>query len=203
MRLRKQGFLLPNIKQKDSGQVEWVTGLFFLLILAIVLYTRLQLASWSFTAVYMEDALAASNLASAIIDLEEYGKTQKVRVQDEQEALAVYKDAIKANLGLDEQWKCRNEGLITGPVEIVNYTIYNVDGKQIESIRMGIDGEVLERRVGNVGMVSAPDGTPVEYTGIYSEIKFSVKGFPGMTVKAQKGKLVDIVGMEDVVNENG
>lgn len=202
MRLRKQGFLLPNIKQKDSGQVEWVTGLFFLLILAIVLYTRLQLASWSFTAVYMEDALAASNLASAIIDLEEYGKTQKVRVQDEQEALAVYKDAIKANLGLDEQWKCRNEGLITGPVEIVNYTIYNVDGKQIESIRMGIDGEVLERRVGNVGMVSAPDGTPVEYTGIYSEIKFSVKGFPGMTVEAQKGKLVDIVGMEDVVNEN-
>lgn len=202
MRLKRQGFPPPNIKQKDYGQVEWVTGLFFLLILAIVLYTRLQLASWSFTAVYMEDALAASNLASAVIDLEEYGKTHKVRVEDEQEALSVYKEAIRTNLGLDEQWKCRNEGLITGPVEIVNYTIYNVDGKKIESIRMGIDGDVLERKTGTVGMVKAPDGSPVEYTGIYSEIKFSVKGFPGMTVEAQKGKLVDIVGMEEVMNEN-
>lgn len=202
MRLKKQGFPLPNIKQKDSGQVEWVTGLFFLLILAIVLYTRLQLTSWNFTAVYMEDALAASNLASAVIDLEEYGKTHKVRVEDEQEALAVYKEAIRTNLGLDEQWKCRNEGLITGPVELVNYTIYNVDGKKIESIHMGIDGDVLERKTGTVGLVKAPDGSPVEYTGIYSEIKFSVKGFPGMTVEAHKGKLVDIVGMEDVMNEN-
>lgn len=203
MRLRKQGFLLPNIKRKDSGQVEWVTGLFFLLILAIVLFTRLQLASWSSTAVYMEDALAASNLASAVIDLEEYGRTHTVLIKDEQEAFAVYKDAIKVNLGLDEQWKCRNEGLITGPVEIVNYTIYNVNGKQVESIRMGGDGEILERDVNTIGAVSAPDGSPVEYTGIYSEISFSVRGFPGMTVEAQKGKLVDIVGVEGVMNENG
>ena len=126
MKLKKQGFLLRKIRQKDSGQVEWTAGLFFLLILAIVLYTRLQLASWSSTAVYMEDALAASNLAAAIIDLEEYGRTHKVCIKDEKAAFAVYKDALRTNLGLDEQWKCLNESLITGPVEIANFTIYNV-----------------------------------------------------------------------------
>lgn len=203
MRLKRQGFRLPNINEKDSGQVEWVSGLFFLLVLAIVLYTRLQLASWSSTAVYMEDALAASNLASALIDLEEYGKTHKVCVEDEKAALAVYKEALKTNLGLDEQWKCMNESLITGPVEIVNYTIYNVTGQQVESIRLGVTGEVLERRTDTVGTVCAPNGSVVEHTGIYSEIKFSVKGFPGMLVEARKGKLVDIVAKEGVINENG
>lgn len=203
MQLRKHEFLLRNIRQKDSGQVEWAAGLFFLLILAIVLYTRLQLASWSSTAVYMEDALAASNLASAIIDLEEYGRTHKVCIEDEKAALAIYKEALRTNLGLDEQWKCMNESLITGPVEIVNYTIYNVVGQQVESIRMGMNGDVLERRTDAVGTVSAPDGSMVEHTGIYSEIRFFVKGFPGMTVEARKGKLVDIVAKEGVINENG
>lgn len=202
MKFKKQGFPLQKIRQTDSGQVEWVAGLFFLLILAIVLYTRLQLASWSSTAVYMEDALAASNLAAAVIDLEEYGRTHTVCIKDEKEAFAIYKDALRANLGLDEQWKCLNESLITGPVEIVNFTIYNVTGQQVESILMGMSGDVLERRSDAVGTVTAPDGSIVEHTGIYSEIKFSVKGFPGMMVEAGKGKLVDIVAEEGAMNEN-
>lgn len=193
MNLRRRGCQRQNIRAKDSGQVEWIAGLFFLLMLAIVMYTQLQLASWSSTAVYLEDTLAASNLASALIDVEEYGKSHRVLVEDEQEAFAIYKEAVRANLGLDEQWMCMNEGLITGPVEIVNYTIYNVDGQQVESVRMSGDGEAWEREIGTLGTVTAPDGSVVEHTGIYSELRFYVKGFPGMSVEARKGKLVDIV----------
>ena len=203
MKLKRREFPLQSIRKKDSGQVEWVSGLFFLLVLATVMYTRLQIASWSSTAVYLEDALAASNLASALIDVEEYGRTHKVWISDEQRAFAIYREAVRANLGLDEQWKCMNEGLITGPVEIANYTIYNVDGQQVEVVRMGGEGEVLERRVSALGTVTAPDGSPVEYTGIYSELKFSVYGFPGMLVEARKGKLVDIVSGKGEEDENG
>lgn len=193
MSLRRRGFLRPSIKEKDSGQVEWVTGFFFLLILAIAMYTRLQLASWSSTAVYLEDALAASNLASALIDVGEYGSTHKVLISDEQEAFAIYQEALRTNLGLDEQWMCMNETLITGPVEIVNYIIYNVDGNQVETVCMKRDGEVSERETSALGTVRTPNGSVVEHTGIYSELRFMVKGFPGMLVEARKGKLVDIV----------
>lgn len=202
MRLKRGVFPLQSIKRRDSGQVEWVTGLFLMLILMVALYSRLQMMSWHSTAVYMEDALAASNLASAVIDLEEYGRTHKIRIKNEREAFAVYQEALKANLGLDEQWTCRNKGLIEGTVIITNYTIYHVNGEKVESIRMGRTGDVLERREGRLGEVNAPDGTPVEHTGIYSEIQFMVKGVFGVTVKANKGKLADIVGMEGEVNEN-
>lgn len=206
MSLRRREHPRPSIKkmgEKDPGQVEWVTGLFFLLIMVIVMYTQLQLASWRSTAVYLEDALAASNLASALIDVEEYGKTHKVKVSGEQQAFAVFEEAVKTNLGLDEQWECQNKGLITGPVEIVNYMIYNVDEGEVVSVRLGSSGEVLERRTGTLGSVRAPDGSLVEQTGIYSELRFKVKGFPGMEVEAHKGKLVDIVSEKGEEDEKG
>lgn len=196
MKLRRRGFPLRSISEKDEGQVEWIAGMFFLLMLMVVMHTRLQLDSWSSTAVYLEDALAASNLASALIDVEEYGKTHKVCLSDEQKAFEIYQEAVKANLGLDEQWNCVNEGMITGPVEIVNYIIYNVDGQLVEVIRLNGNGELVERRKDILGSVAAPDGSVVEYTGVYSEISFSVKGFPGLLVEAHKGKLVDIVSEE-------
>lgn len=194
MNSKKQEYLLQNIRKRDSGQVEWVGGLFFLLILAILMYTQLQLAAWSCASVYLEDALAASNLASALIDIEEYGKTEKVLIRDEQRAFEIYKEAVRTNLGLDTKWQCENQNLIAGPVEIVDYIIYNVDGNLVEIVRLEEDGEVVERKADTKGKVVAPDGTLVEHTGIYSALSFHVTGFPGMVIRAQKGKLVDIVG---------
>ena len=49
---------------------------------------------------------------------------------------------------------------------------------------------------GTLGSVRAPNGVMVESTGIYSEIVYRVKGFPGIETDAHKGKLVDIVMCE-------
>lgn len=192
MKFRRRGFLLQNIKTKEQGQIEWIMGLFFLVILMLVMYTCLQMAAWSFTAEYLEDALAASNLASAVIDLEEYGKTRKVCLKDEQGAFEIYRETLRANLGLDEQWECKNKQIISGPVEIVAYILYNVEGQRVEIIRMNGRGEVMERREEPLGYAKAPDGTMVEGTGIYSELQFPVNGILGVSVEAHKGKLVDI-----------
>lgn len=201
MSFMKREFLRQSIKKTDLGQVEWTGGLFFVLILAILMYTQLQLATWKSTSVYLEDALAASNLAAAMIDVEEYGKTHKVLIKDEQKAYENYRQAIKTNLGLDEQWVCENQNIINGPVEIVNFIIYNVDENIVESVQLGADGQVLERRTDIKGNVQAPDGSAVENTGVYSELAFEVKGFPNMQIRARKGKLVDIV--KGAENENG
>ncbi len=201
MNFMKREYLRQSIREKDAGQLEWTGGLFFVLILAILMYTQLQLASWRSTAVYLEDALAASNLASALIDVEEYGKTHKVLIRDEQKAFEIYRDALRVNLGLDEQWICENQNILSGPVDIVDYIIYNVDENIVEIVRVGADGQVLERQSGIKGTVQAPNGSLVENTGVYSELSFAVKGFPKLQIQARKGKLVDIVKGEG--NKNG
>lgn len=194
--------LQQSIKDKDSGQVEWTIGLFWVLILAIVMYTNLQLASWQSASMYMEDALAASNLASALIDLEEYGKTHKIIIRDCERAYQVYCRALKENLSLNELGECGNKELFVGPVEIVDYIVYNVDGNLVDIVKVEDDGKTVRKTSGTKGSVKSPDGSVIEYTGVYSKVKFAVKGFPGISIEAQKGKLADIVPQGGEGNEN-
>lgn len=197
MYLKKKGCQRLNINARDRGQAEWVVGLFFLLVLAILMNTLLTLASWRSAAGYLEDALAMSNLASALIDLEEYGKSHRVVIADAEAAYDIYVDAVQDNLNLDNNWECANRALIAGPVEIVDYIVYNVEQNRVNAIRIGRDGRVSERWSGMQGAVQAPNGVTVEHTGVYSELRFDVKGFGGITVQAHKGKLVDIVNKEE------
>lgn len=204
MIFRKRGCQRPNIERKDGGQVEWVTGIFFLIILGVLLCTQLQLASWRASSLYLEDALAASNLASALIDVEEYGRSHRVVIADPSAAYDIYCDAVKANLQLDENWQCANRHLISGPVEIVDYIVYNVSGGRVTASRVGRSGVVTEEWSGVPGILEAPDKTVVERTGVYSEIAFSVESFFGLVVPAHKGNLADIWSAqeEEVLTEN-
>ena len=75
MKYGKREYRLPKTENRqetgkaESGQVSWVLGLFLILFLAILLYMQLQLAMYKASARYLEDALALSNLASAVIDI--------------------------------------------------------------------------------------------------------------------------------------
>lgn len=202
MNLRKRECRRRNISVRECGQAEWAAGLFFVLVLGILMYTQLQLAAWRTSAACLEDALAASNLASALIDVEEYGKTHTVRIEDAEAAYAIYVEAVKDNLQLNEQWECANRTLISGPVEIADYVVYNVEEDRVEAVRINVNGRVQETWSGTVGKLNAPDGNPVEHTGIYSEICFDVEGFPGITARAHKGKLVDIVSRGEREDED-
>ena len=197
MNLRKKGFLRQNINKKDKGQAEWVAGMFFVLVTGILMYTRIQIAAWETTAAYLEDALAASNLAAALIDVEEYGKSHRVLIGDIPAVFDIYRDAVQENLQLDDSWECANKSLISGPVEIVDFVVYNVDGDHVEAIRVDGDGQPIEQWGGERGVLTAPNGVPVECTGVYSEIRFMVRGFLGISADAHKGKLVDIVSEEE------
>lgn len=181
--------------RRKSGNIEWVTGLFFVLFLVILLCAELQLSVYRAASLYLEDALAASNLASAVIDIEEYGISHKVRIADPALAYDSFLKAVKENLQLNESWECTNSTLIAGPVAIASYIVYNVEEENVKIYYVANDGRV-RREQGRLGGVTAPNGVPVEETSIYSEISFPVKGFLGTTVQAHKGKLVDIVAEE-------
>ncbi|MCM1191537.1 MAG: hypothetical protein NC123_09280 [Butyrivibrio sp.] len=192
MDLKKKGCLLQST---ERGQIGWALGLWFMLFLGILLCALLQLEIFRASSQYMEDALAASNLAAAVIDVEEYGISHKLQIHDTGEAYDRYRKAVRANLSLNDLWECENKGLISGPVRIENFTVYNVSGSQVEVCSFGENGTEV-RRYGTLGSETAPNGMKVENTGIYSEISYRIKGVLGIEVTARKGKLVDVVKSE-------
>lgn len=200
MILRSKGYLRPKISarirsaalHRESGQAAWVTGMFFLLFLAVLLCMQLQLALYRTASDYLEDALAASNLASAVIDPKEYGISHTLRISDYEQAYDRYLKAVEGNLGLDEARQSTGEGVIAGPVRVVQYVIYNVTEQQVEIWSVSENG-VKSMASGMLGNVCAPNGQSIEHTSVYSEIAFEVQGLFGMQNEAHKGKLVDIL----------
>lgn len=187
--MKKKGFL--QLKT-EAGQIGWAAGVFFLLFLGILLSAFLQLEIYRSSAGYLEDALAASNLASAVIDVEEYGISHRVQIADVKEAYERYQTAVKGNLNLNEAWEGINQSILSGPVNVVNYTVYNVSGNDVAVSYFDESGLLTEWQE-QLGTAAAPNGKKIEHTGVYSEITYQVKGILGMTVQAHKGKLADIV----------
>lgn len=188
MLLWKKEFL----QQKTKGQINGITGLFFLLFLGILLATGLQVDAYRAASFYLEDALAASNLASALIDLEEFGISHAILIDNPEQAYEKFCNALKGNLQLDENWKGNNEMLISGAVTVENFTVYNVQENVVTVYSRNATGQ-LNIWQGILGTVKAPNEVLIESTSIYSEISFPVEGILGVTVQAHKGKLVDVV----------
>lgn len=189
MNSKKKRFLL---RSTESGQIGWTAGLFFLLFLGVLLCAFLQMEVFRSSSHYLEDALALSNLASALIDVEEYGISHKLVIPDPQQAYERYKEAVKGNLNLNDSWECPAVGMISGPVSIVEYRVYNVSGNDVQVTYFDENGLISSWQE-TLGNAVAPNGVAVESTGVYSEIAYQVEGLFGVSVRAHKGKLVDVV----------
>lgn len=180
------------VSLREKGQIGWSVGLFSLLFLAIFLCVLLQIEYFRMISLYLEDTLAASNLASAVVDIEEFGITNKIIIKDSDTAYERYRRAVKGNLNLNEAWEGQEGGMIQGLVRIVNYIVYNVDGGEVTIYRYDENGLMTSWK-DSIGNAAAPNGIRIESTSIYSEIAFTVKGLMGMEIQAHKGNLADIV----------
>lgn len=196
MSLQRKRYLRRNINQvrrglkSEPGQVNLAVGLFLTLFLVVYLFACLQTERFRAASLYMEDALATSNLASALVDLEQYGIAHKILIAEPVRAYQIYQNALKNNLNLDDTWNGRQDGVIRGRVTIENYTVYNVDGTRVLVYRFGPDGATVWEEV--LGAAFAPNGLLIENTSVYSEISFPVEICRGVQVTARKGKLADI-----------
>ena len=178
---------------KSKGKVEIATGIFYIAIIIFLFYTLYQTKVYHVVSAYMEDALATSNLASALIDIEEYGTTGEIVISSPEEAFSIYKQALKINLQLDENWDSKNITFIGGPIEIAEYIIYNVKEEGVDIYHFSQNGMMQEVRVSSASGLKTPDGTEIESTTVYSRIKFLVNGILGIQVNAEKEKSVDII----------
>ena len=182
-----------KIEQAHSGQVDIIMGMFALFLVVIALYAGLKVSHFMITGAYVEDALTASNLASALIDVEEYGRNRVIRIADPRLAYQIYKEALSVNLQLDEEGRSFQRELLEGPVKVLAYIVYNVEGNQVKAYAFTEEGSLEETAPGQVGWVFTPDGVQVETTTVYSRVRFGVKGLGQQYIQAEKEKSVDIV----------
>lgn len=169
---------------------------FFLMVLVVALF-QFRIYTIMIAGAYVEDALAVSNLASALIDIREYGRSHQVRIEDPQEAFRIYREALYCNLALDDEGYSAKEELLEGQVLISEYIVYNVLGDEVGIAVYDGEGNCLSQENGRAGSVRTPDGTLVEHTAVYSRVAFRVTGLLGHSIDAEKEKTVDIVRYED------
>ena len=155
------------ITKKRQGELATFTMVYVLLFLVATVAFALQIREYISLKTHTEDTLAASNLASAVIDIQEYG--------------------INHNLVIKED----PTGLISSPVRVEQYIVYNVRGSEVEvtSFGEGLNYSATE----TLGSATSPNGQVIESTSVYSRISYQVDGYFGVTVPAEKDKLVDIV----------
>jgi len=179
------------VRKSEPGQVGWAVGLFLLLFLAVFLCGFQQIELYRTASLYLEDALAASNLASAVVDLEEYGISHQILIKDTDAAFERYQWALRGNLNLNEAWESQEGSVVHSPVRIMEYTVYNVSGSDVWISHYDESGLVTRWRE-DLGNAAAPNGILIESTSVYSQVSFVVKGLFGVEVEAYKGKLVDV-----------
>lgn len=178
--------------KKREGQVGIFVSMYMFLFLLVLITYQIQIYQYDAVKIRTEDALAASNLASAVVDLEEYGITHNIIIEDPDTAYALYQEALKINMDLNSEWKSNYTSVITGPVQVVDYIIYNVHGSDIEIYSYGDNAYTTVVKDG-LGSVASPNNHLIESTSVYSKITFPVSGIFNIETTAVKEKLVDIV----------
>lgn len=184
--------MFKMFKRRRRGEIGTVMALFMTLFVVIIVAYELQIDSYRHTSDLVEDSLSSSNLAAAVIDIEQYGINHDLVVKSPDDSFVLWKECFKTNLGLDNNWYAFNRSVITGQVEVVDYIVYNVRGNDVYIHRYG-KAPGYQVVTGGLGSVTAPNGTRIESTSIYSKVTFPIKGAFGVEVTGVKDELVDIV----------
>ena len=179
--------------KKRKGEIATFTLVYILFFILAAMVFALQIRQYISLNTRTEDALAASNLASAVIDIQEYGISHDLVIKDPARAYFIYQDALRTNMELDARWEDPT-GLITDEVEIEQYVVYNVRGEDVEVTSFG-DG-VNYTVTDTLGSAMSPDGQRIESTSVYSRISYQVEGYFGVKIPVVKEMLADIVKNE-------
>ena len=154
---------------KENGQMHVVLSFFLIQILLIMLIYVLQIFRYTYISYFIENSLVASTLASALIDLEEYGKSNDIIIKDYQQAFQIFSDTLYTNMRFEEQDTIKN-------LYIKHYIIYNVKDGSVMYYCFDDGGYCNDIGMAILGTIKTPDHELVEHTTIYSCITYEVDG---------------------------
>lgn len=190
-------FLYRSIKNrlqnsKREGMIGLVISMFFLLMVLVLAIYLVYLLSIVQIGATVEDALVASELSGALIDIERFGKTGEIMIEDTDRSYAFFYESLKNNLCLDVNGNSSMEELNCGPVSILDFRVYNVSGEEVFEIVYDGKGRKIGENTGRLGEMKTPDNKEIVSSTIYGKIGFYVKGMNSTVIYGEKEKTVDI-----------
>ena len=180
--------------KKKKGEIEFFISSIILAVVVLIMMMGMRLNIIKSTQEYVEDGLVASNLAAATIDLNEFGSSNNIINNNFEQSFNDYKEALKINLNLDNNFVPKSKTLINSKVNIEEFTIYNVVGNDVQMTRRSSNGNIDKITYANkLGTIKTPNGVEINSTTIYSKIGFQIKGYLKDTHYVYKENSVDIV----------
>lgn len=179
--------------KKKKGNINYFLSFAVLLLVVLIVNYNLKIKLIKTTKGFIEDGLVASNLASALIDLEEYGTTNKIINKDFNKSYDEIKSSLKYNLKLNNDFQPLNDNLINSKIKIDKYSIYNVIGNDVHLTSADSLGNITTLIFPNgLGKTKTPDGVLIKSTTMYCKISFKIRGYLNTEHEVSKENSVDI-----------
>lgn len=166
--------------------------MFFMLIMILVFSYQIYLSEIIQAGRNVEDALAASELAAAVIDIKEFGRTGNVMFSEKEAVYASFLYHLRNNLQMDGEGRSKLSVLAAGPITVEDFRIYEVKGDVITEYQFDQSGRLIQKRDWTNEKVSTPNGTEIINTSLYGRCRFFVKGMNDTVIMGEKEKTVDI-----------
>lgn len=124
----------------------------------------------------LEDGLVAAALAGAVPDSNRFADSGDLCIPDPKVSFGQFKTAITANYNLQGNLNTVQSAFLSGPVDILQYTVYNVEGSAVSVSSIDPNsGGIASTTTGSIGAITTPNGKQVDATTIFVEIGVNVK----------------------------
>lgn len=141
---------MKKFMKKDEGFIQYALCIMLISICALIMLYTLRMRIVQEQKAFIEDGLTSSTLASAVVDLNEFGTYEYIRSgsnnnwdEEEQKLYDLFVENLKINLNLnDAMYPTATNGIITSKVSVVNFWIYN---KELDAVA----GSIIKDYNGN------------------------------------------------------
>lgn len=181
------------LSHKSGGNILHYTFNFVLVtIAAMLLFFGIQTRTVYTAKIRVQDALTSSLLAAAVPNAEIYATQGKLTLLQQNEnitnAYAQFRQALKANMGLDDNLNIRADGYLTGAVSIrfVYYDAAPCNGNVVA---------IYTKSEGDFHGKQSPDALDISKLSapvLTAQIGFTVRSFASCTVFVTYSSAVSI-----------
>ena len=175
------------MKKKDEGTVHKLFAMFLLLWTVMGCGALMVLFQAGYVNRYLEDCITQANLAALLIEPYHYGTTGELVFED------VFSDILEQGLGAESTRKALG---INGEIDVLDFRVYEVTGKGITEFVFFNDCDYKQTFYEANHKVEAPDGTSIQSSSIYAQIRIPIKLWMAEDVSVIKEHCVDIVNGE-------
>lgn len=157
--------------RKKDGSIVYLMSAAIILIVGVFILMNVIIRRAAVVHNSVDNGLVAANLAAEIVDLDKFAEDRVIKIKDNEKSYEIFYNTLIKNLNLNN-----DEKIIGNKVNIDQFTIYNVEGKNVRIIN--IKPAYSEKLViGGIHNVRTPSGAKIDSTSIYSRISYKVKGF--------------------------